>query len=59
MGDLISKPKPPPPPEPTLMEDTAQIEAARRKSLAAQRKRSGVQSTILSNPGGRETLGGG
>lgn len=46
-------------PAPTLMEDTDQIEAARRKNVASQRKRSGVQSTILSDPMKSETLGGG
>jgi hypothetical protein len=57
MSNMFSGP--PKPPAPTLMEDTDQIAAARRKSIADQRKRSGVQSTILSDPTKSETLGGG
>lgn len=50
--NLFSAPKPPDPPplpEPTLMEDPQQIEAARRRKIAEQRKRSGVASTQLTN----------
>lgn len=48
-----------PKPTPTLMEDTDQIEAARRRSVAGQKKRSGVQSTIMSGEAKTETLGAG
>lgn len=51
----IAGPKPEPPPvlpPPTLMEDTGAIEASRRKSVREQRARSGVASTMLSQPSG-------
>jgi hypothetical protein len=61
MSGLFSSPKPaavevPVIPEPTVMPlaDDAAAEAARKKSLAAQQKRGGRASTILSTS---DTLG--
>ena len=64
MGGLFSSPKapppPPPPPPPTPLpdEDSPDIKRARRRKIAEQQKRSGRASTILSQGGDRETLGG-
>lgn len=66
MGGLVSGPKtpppPPPPPPPTPMplpEGDPEVEAARRRSVAEQKARSGRPATILSEGGTNETLGGG
>lgn len=60
VANLFSAPKPPEPPplpEPTLMEDPQQIDAARRRKLAEQRKRGGVASTQLTSQ--NQSFGGG
>jgi hypothetical protein len=59
MSGIITPPKPPPMPAPTLMEDTEAIEKARRKSVAGQKERSGVASTLLTTGGTTDTLGAG
>jgi hypothetical protein len=46
-------------PAPTLMEDTAATEKARRRAIGAATQRSGVASTNLSQPNSRTLLGGG
>lgn len=65
MGPLAPSPKtpppPPPPPPPTPMplpEGDPEVEKARRRSVAEQKARSGRASTILSQGGNGETLGG-
>lgn len=58
MGKPPKPPKPPRLPEPTLMEDTQQIEAARRRRLSAAARQSGTRSTQITDIGQRETLGG-
>jgi len=63
MGGILSGPKTPappplPPPAPMpLPEDDAATEQARRRKIAETQRRSGRQSTILSDGGGSEKLG--
>ena len=57
MAGLLSKPKMPTIEDPTPLPDEAQTTAARRRGVAAESKKSGFASTILS-AGSRETLGG-
>lgn len=60
--DIFVPPDPPDPPKlpaPTLMEDTEQVEAARRRKIAANQARAGRASTDLTGSNrNRTTLGG-
>lgn len=66
MGGIFSKPKlpppPPPPPEPEPMPDpdpeASGVAREKRAKIVEQQKRSGRASTILSQGGGGEKLGG-
>lgn len=64
MGSLFGSPSPPPPPPPPPppapmpVEDDPAIQAARRKKQAAVQARSGRESTILSEAGMTDKLGG-
>lgn len=51
MGGLVSKPKVPKPEEPAPLPDDRELDAARRRKIAAQTQRSGRLSTILSDSG--------
>lgn len=57
MSGLFSKTKMPEVEDPTPLPDEQQTTKARRRRVAKETSRSGVESTILSS-GGRETLGG-
>jgi hypothetical protein len=60
MTSLFSTPKPPPLTPPAVMPtaDDADVLAAKRRALAAQTQRSGRASTILSDNGTTDRLGG-
>lgn len=67
MGGLFSKPStppPPPPPEPVKpkpvvpVADESALDKARRRRVARERNRGGVQSTVLNSGSSGETLGG-
>lgn len=55
-ASAMKSPKMPDVPKAAPMPQQDQLDAARRRTVQAQRSRSGVQSTILSG-GGRETIG--
>jgi len=60
MSGLFSKPKVAMPEikPPTPMPDEVQTDSARRRRVAKEKAGAGVQSTILTQAAGRETLGG-
>lgn len=58
MSGLFAKPKMPAIAPPTPMPDENQTDAARRRRIAKETSGANVQSTTLTQAGGRETLGG-
>lgn len=59
MGGLFGgKPKDPPPVQEQPDPEDPKIEAAKRRRIALAQQQSGIRSAVLTQPGGKETLGG-